>query len=270
MREEMKKCFDRGQFKAMFLFIYIITVISFIAESMMQEKASLFTSLRSSYESTFMTGINSFIGVIVMLLPVISGLIYADSYVEDRACGIHNYIASRCEMEKYLKRKAKIIVFATFMTFMIPMLLNLILSNIIFPQNGYESIFGIPMYALCSNYNKEILFDSLRIDNPCLYNILFAFLISLFASLFSLIIYGLLFFTKDNKLKTIFSVYIIYLAWEIFLGVLDFEKLSLFSYMWSYRKGNIIVMFTYIIGFLILGLVLTGIGIRKEIKDIGI
>ena len=269
MKVEFKKCFDRGQFKIMFLIIYIMTVLSFIAECMESTNCSM-TLLRSANESTFLTGANTFLHAMVMVMPIMASLIYADSYEEEKKNGINKYIATRIDIKRYLLGKGVVVFIMNFLCFFIPIIMNMLLCKWTFPKIGHDSIYGLPPYALELNYSQKILFNSLRLESPWIYNLVHALGVGLFAGILGLIIYGVFFISEKNKLKTVIEIYIIYVIWETVFGVLNVEKLRFTSYMVTGAYGTKPIMFGIFLVLFIIGMVLIGIGIKKESIDAGV
>lgn len=111
----------------------------------------------------------------------------------------------------------------------VPFLLNLILSNLIFPHN-HNVMFG--EYAMDNYYGmltgSSQLYTSLRpgfmhldlyLASPFLYNVLYLCILTAFAGLMSAVLMGLSFFLKKRKIILFFPFFIF---WYLSRNITEF------------------------------------------------
>ncbi len=269
MRLEIKKCIDRNEFKIVFLIIYSLALCSFIFEAVIFKGMDL-NLVRSAADLNMISGINSFLFVLVLVMPIMTSIIYADSYISEKNSGVFKYIITRIEVKKYLLKKAIVIFFINCMCLLIPICINILLCKLTFPSIGYDNHYGLPQYALTMSYSSDLLLDNVRMENVNMYNWIYAFNISIFAGLLGIISFGIFFLSKKQKYMTIISIYLTYVISEIAFGILNLKKFALSSYMMPMRYGNTTYMIGIILFLFILAVGLILLGINKEAKDIGI
>ncbi|MDD5622212.1 MAG: hypothetical protein PHQ09_03480 [Actinomycetota bacterium] len=247
---EFRNCINRREFKIVFLILFLISIAAYLIECFKYYGGNL-SSIRSAYDACIVKSSYSLfiIQFEAFLAPILALPVYSDSYYTDCRCGVHKYIMTRTNMKTYIASKGIIIFTVTFFIFFIPLLINQLLAFIAFPLNGYDNIFGLPLYYLY--YNKEYLFDFIRLQWPYLFNLIWMFFLSLFAGLFALLGYSMYFIFKKNRISVLIGLYMFFVLSELLLALLGFYRLSLLEYMFSTTRGYPLIMVLWVLVLLI-------------------
>lgn len=261
---EFRNCINKKEFKIVFLTLFFISIAAYFIECFEFYGDNL-SLIRSAYDSCIVKSTYSLIVISaeVLLAPILALLIYSDSYYTDCRCGAHKYILTRTNMKTYIASKGIVIFAVTFFTFFIPLLINQFLTFIAFPLQGYDNIFGYPLYFFY--YNKEYLFDFIRLQWPYLFNLIWMFFPSLFAALFALLGYSMYFIFKKNRISVLIGLYMFFILSEVLLAMLGFYRLSLSEYMLAPTRGYPVMMVLWILVLLIPAIfIIAGKGANDE------
>ncbi|WP_088225753.1 hypothetical protein [Desulfosporosinus sp. FKB] len=218
IKMELRNCLNRKQFKVMFIVLLLLVIYSFINTGLIVKGMSL-SGLRSGYEMSILQHPygQAILMTILFVLPLFANIIYSDSYIIDVKSGIYIYITTRSKKNVYIISKAIAVVVSTFITFYVPLVINVILSIITFPSISYETN-GVPPYII--EYNPEELLNWLRIQNPLVFSLVAIAIISLFASLYALLGYAISLNFGRNGLIPIAFVMLAYLVIDTFISLL--------------------------------------------------
>ncbi len=260
---EFRNCINRKEFKIVFLTLFFISIAAYLIECF-KSYGDYITFVRSAYDSCIVKSAYSFfiIQSEAVLAPVLALPIYSDSYYTDCRCGAYKNILTRTNTKTYIASKGIVVFAVTFFTFFIPLLTNQFLTLIAFPLKGYDSIFGNPLYYLY--YNKEYLFDFIRLQWPYLFNLIWMFFLSLFAALFALLGYSMYFIFKKDRISVLIGLYMSFILSELLLPMLGFYRLSLLEYMTFGTRGYPVMMVLWILALLIPAIFIIA---TKGIKD---
>lgn len=251
---ELKNCINRKEFKFIFSFLLFLSLGGFFI-GCYEFYGTQATFLRSAYEMSMIQDIysGSILQFIIILLPILSTIIYADSFYTEREDGTYTFILTRTKLRTYVISKAIAIFLITFMAFLIPLLINQGLSFITFPLEGLDNNFSLPPYDIgIQNYTSgsEYVFDFIRIQSPLLYNILRMMIISLLAAGFSLLSYGL-YFTKHaikrGKFFTVMSIFAVFILQELTLSSLGMSKYSISTYLRPSSIGDPLILIIWMV-----------------------
>lgn len=270
---ELINCINRKEYKLVLFTIMLISLGSFIV-SCISFYGSDILFIRSAYEMAIVEGNYSenFLGLLVIILPILSTLIYSSSYYEDRITGRYNTIAMRIETGKYIWSKVFVIFIVTFLTFFIPLLLNQILCFIAFPLEGLDTNQGLPFYDIgIQNYSSEYLFNFMKIQYPLFYNIFKIFLISIFASLWGVFSYSIHFIDymqRKGKYPILIFSFMAYILLDLILSFLGMYEYSHFNFLLPNGVGEEKVVLIWIISMAVINLVLLLMfGNKNRIKN---
>lgn len=242
---EVRNCIKRLEFKLMLLCLFIISIGTFWVDCYNYYGRNL-CNLRSAYELGIIQSLNFkiILQLLIVILPIISCVIYSDSYYKDYKSGIYKTILTKVEKMNYFLSKAVVNFFITFLVFFIPLVINQILYCIAFPCKGYFNNYGLPYYDIgYTNFNSLYVLDLLRIKSPLLYNLTYILNISLFAGTFALLVFSFQLYYKRNGFMIPVGVFIIYIMLSILID--DFIQINNISIL-KYLQPNVVGKFRII------------------------
>jgi len=146
----------------------------------------------------------------MFLLPLLPALAYADTYYLDIKTGAYKSILTRCRKNNYILAKGIVIFVSGFIVVLVPLLINQLLYFIIAPLHSTKNLLGWPAYMFIPTHN--MIFESLFLSNPYLYNILYMLLAGLVGSLAALMSYSISFITNKSRLIIVAAPLVIYLV----------------------------------------------------------
>lgn len=230
IKVELKKCFNRKEFKIIFIVIIGAILLDFflLCKEYYGEHLSY---VMPAYNGTIITNIvkSPLEPIISILLPLTVSIIYSDSYLSEENMGIGNLIDTRVGRKTNIKSKVIAIIIISFFVVFIPLIINMILSLIAFPFNGYNT-FGLPDYKRLSYVSDEIALGYMQIYYPYINLCIFIFIRSLYSVAFALLSFGISFYSKRNKYISILSAFIINMVFVMIFEIISrFFSLSKFS-----------------------------------------
>lgn len=260
---EYKRLLTDKKFKLIFLIFLSLILASFTYTCYTVYGENL-SSIRAYYEMSIIQGIpSSFIrSALIILLPLISSIIYSDSYYQEYSTGVYKNIVTKISRKKYLLSKIIVNFSIVFFILFFLLFINELLTLITFPLQGYDSNFSLPSYSIITH--NEWFLDILRLSKPYLYNIVIIFNFCLISSILSTLTLVLCFSNTKKWLINCFSVFIFYITLMILSQILKIPQLSFSSYIVFPAVGNIqsFLIIILILVFLILSLLLYSI--KKE------
>lgn len=174
-------------------------------------------------------GFNDFWTYFTIFFPFVIVLPFATSLITDAQCHVLAPIWVRSSVPRYFVSKLAVSFAGGALVIGVPFLLNLILSNLIFPHN-HNVMFG--EYAMDNYYGmltgSSQLYTSLRpgfmhldlyLASPFLYNVLYLCILTAFAGLMSAVLMGLSFFLKKRKIILFFPFFIF---WYLSRNITEF------------------------------------------------
>lgn len=268
LKLELKSCWKRAELHFIVNFMLIISIASFLIECIPFYGMNL-SFVRSAAESTLIQGTYASMlrTTLLIILPLICSLIYADSFYIDYKTGVYKSIITRTDKRKYIMIKSIVVFISTFFVFFITLFVNLVLCLIVFPKYGFDNIYSLPPYDIgVQNYNSMYLFDFLRIQAPFFYNIVSVVIISMFAGLISVLTYSVYFmFLSKNRIVGTMVVFICYILSNIAFPVLGFPNLSLYEQIKPNHIGHFYQIVTWMIVLFILSICfIVSKGMKRE------
>ncbi|OXM16591.1 hypothetical protein [Paenibacillus herberti] len=253
---EWRLCSQRITFQVLTFLFFMLSIGAFLFVCYRNYGTDLLY-VRSAYEMSILQGTSTRIVLTMelMLLPLMTPLIYSDSFTRDIHSGIFKGILTRVEIRTYLVAKAIIIFLVSFLIIFIPLLINQLLCLLAFPKLGFDNRYNLPPYDIgFQNYDSEAILDVLRLESPLLYNVTFMLLISLMGAAFSLFSYGI--FLLFNK-----SRFVVFSGMFLFITIFNLGLSAIVSYRWSFTNllvpgnpGSLEVLFFWFL-VLILGFI---------------
>ena len=164
---ELSHCLKRKEFHFAFTLALLISMTAFIMECMAFYGSNL-TYVRSSAESSIIQGTysNTVRTTLIVMLPIISSIIYADSFYTDFKSGIYQQIVTRVSKSKFIITRAFVIFVMTFGSLFLALMVNVLLCMIAFPEKGFDNVYSLPPYDLgVQNYHDDYFLDLFRMIN---------------------------------------------------------------------------------------------------------
>ncbi len=267
---EMKKCFDRTQFKVIFLILLMVSLLSFVSEVMWVKSTGFLSIQRAGFEKTTVYGVNQTIFIVAELLPFISGYVFADAFLEEKKIGMIPYAATRTDLKTFLRKRAVVVFLMTTFCVSVPLLVNIALCRAVFPTVSFENIYGLPQYAVLDNYFHAVMYEPIRLLNPWVYNLIFALQSGVIVGIFGLIMYGIFFFVEENSFKVVVLFNGVYLLYDYIMDKLHFVNWRIRNYVVPFGASRVSNMFILFGGFFLIAVILIHVGIVKAGNDIGV
>lgn len=260
---EYKRFLKSKRFNLIFLFLLMVILSSFTYSCYIFYGDNL-SSIRASYEMSIIQGIPSSFArsTLIVLLPLISSIIYSDSYSQEHSTGVYINIVTKISRKKYLLAKILANFSIVFVMLFSLLCINELLTFIAFPLQGYDSNFLFPSYSIISH--KSWFLDTLRLSKPYAFNFIIILNFCLISSFISTITLILTFFNRYKWIVNCFIVFISYIALMILSHILNIPKFSLTSYISFPAIGDIYSLFLLI---LILSILILGIFLQALRRD---
>ncbi|WML37966.1 hypothetical protein RCG19_11975 [Neobacillus sp. OS1-2] len=268
LKAEIQSCLKRKDIHITFLLMLIISISAFVIECLSFYGLDL-KFVRSSAESSLFQGVyaGSVKATLIFILPLLSSLIYSDSFYTDYHNGVLKTIITKVNKSKYITYKAITIFSLTFAVIFISLFINLILSAITFPSTGFDNVGALPAYDIgVQNYKNGYFLEILRLESPFLFNVISVFILSLFGGLFSILTLGIYFLClSKNKIVGLFLSFLFYVCINLLLAFLGFDKLTLTYQLDTTHIGTISQLLLWIIFILAISIYLLKKGIDQEL-----
>ncbi len=172
-----------------------------------------------------------------LLIFFISSLTFSDSQFVDGKINAKNMIITRCSRKSYILSGAFVNLSGAFLVILIPFLLSLIFSFLIFPIHSSVQYFSnAPTWS--SPDKIYALFPSLIYCHPFLYDILAIFYMAVCAGIFAMLSFTLSFFIKRRLLILCIPTLLIIMEDMLFPGNNAF---SYYLYMVGMRDTSIFI-----------------------------
>lgn len=232
-------------------------------------------SMRSCYDMSLVmpyAGINSIWYTFVLLLPIIGGGVYSDSFYNMKKNNITNYVFTRVNPKRNIYTKEIVIMIVSFIIVVIPLTVNFLINTIVFETVGRDNNYSLPSYDIgIQNYHPGEWMEFCRIQNPLKYIILKIIMTGLVAASLAVFVYAISFVTKitdKNQNLPIIIVFLIYNVMETLPEILDnksLNKICLSNYLYSCLEGLSSVIFvTELVGILLISNIIIYIYGRKN------
>jgi len=260
VKNDIYRCIKGIKYKIVFslifffvIFIYLLTVFSAIGKTSLDLLATNYMSiiLNPEYRSA--------IHLVILIFPIISCLLYADSYSYEKEKTICNYYILRVDSKKYIASKAISIIMINFISILFVFGCNEILTIIAVPNIGVANEYGLAAYEL---YGKtpDIFLPEIHDNMPYIYNFIIITIMSLYSSCLGLFTLG--FSLVFGHIKRLYQCIYVFLIVNIITILLPVEyQVPMYIQTAPGKLSSLIISIT---GWLVLGGILTMIGIRKE------
>ena len=268
MRTQLIAAFNRRNQRVAFLIVYCLSAISFIIENIMESAENVNKSmLRYWSDVSLVGGTDGCIRVLVIIMPVISCIIYADSIEEEVREGVLRNIAVRTDVRKYLRMKTIVIFIANFLTTLIPLLINFLMCRITFPDFHYDNKYGYLPYTSISD-NSGYYLGNMAIIKGTEYTFLITLNICVFSGILGIAAYAAFLNFKGKEHEIVAGLYSAYILAILITSFTGHSEWSIQSYCITDGIGNISCQFVLIMILLLLSVFFIEIGIRKVNDDL--
>lgn len=237
---EVKHCFTSRKFKIIFLMCTIIAIMSFLVNVNFYYGKNII-EIRSAFDVNIINGTKSSAirMVILTLLPLISLLLYSDSFLIDYNTGMYKNIISRISSKKYILNKIIVIVTISFFTIFYMFLLNEILCLITFPIDGISDNFGNPSFV--KTYVPDAFLALTKLRNPYLYDFIMIMIYSCIAMLHALLYFAISLFFKHKRVVFMIGYFIVWQVVDILFQALGIYKYHI-NYIINSNSGSFSVL----------------------------
>lgn len=255
---DLNNCIKNRKFKIAFSIIFIASVLEFLGKGMEYFGKTSLDLIESNNLSIILSESNrGIILLIILAIPLIVCSIYSDSYLYESQRGIDNYYFIRVSRRKYFISKIIVIFIVSFLSILIPLGINEILTYIALPNIGVKTGYGLPIYEVI-NVNSNIFMDNLYRIHPYIYNVFIILLISLYGAMIAVIAFNLSLFIK-MKASTLY-IYI-FLIVNIIQIIIPMQfTIELYIQTWPGEFKNFIIT---IFCWIMVVILTTIFGVRK-------
>ncbi|WP_156900553.1 hypothetical protein [Anaerovorax odorimutans] len=244
--EEIKKITRRKQFFIMTIVLFGAVFLDFYA-TCGHYYGNQLSLVPSAYQSIIIY--NYFptpISIVFegFIFPLAVSIIASDIYYDEKVLGINNLVVTRISRKTYVYYKIWSIIIVVFIVTTLPLLINILLSLIAFPVQGYYTCFTTP-FKLLMRPDKTKVLASLDAWYPYLHVFVFLCIRGVFAVSSAIFAFSISFAQKANKYFILLSAMIFYIIYELLISFIGEIPLL------SDRKSEIIL--TNILGVNIYG-----------------
>jgi hypothetical protein len=161
-----------------------------------------------------------FAPILTFLLPVIASIPFSNSYILDRELNIDVILRNKSGNTNYFISKAIASALAAFLVFLIPLIVNICINELVFPKtyldaNGQD--FGTLLYSeyIYSEEEREYYSLNFFLSHPQFYNLSIALLTAIYAAICGLAAFSISFFVKRFRYLTCVPMLILSLLGNI-------------------------------------------------------
>ena len=240
IKMELKNCINQMEFKFIFSILWCISIGGFIINCFMY-KNSYYQFLRAANENFILvsTSTRAIIIVLALFFPLLAMSIYSGSFKKEERSNLTQLIILRTSKKRYIWSKAIAIFIITFLSFLIPLLINQLLCYLTFPIEGFDNRWALPNYDLIRRYENTDLFDFFRIQYPFIYNLLYILIYSTLGGLIALLAYGVNFVQKFKSIKELqvnIIIFVIFMLSSFSSQILKIPIMDFLSYTQAGKK----------------------------------
>lgn len=260
---ELKKALTRGSFKiAIFIGLVFNLLYQFlyrlkIPHNYLEEYYKM--SVSSVYNNFIFFNLTSISNIYYIMLPLIAGIVYCDSYIEDKKSGYIKFVFIRKEKVNYFISKFLSNFISTGIAVSLPLLIGFLINLLTYPSVPTHASLGI------TTIMSGGLFASLFYKHPFIYTILWILIYFVYAGIFATA--GLTFsiFVENKFIVSIFP-FVLWVAIEVVCEIFDKGLYSPYQFLFLSRAQmfNVIAGEAIICIFISILIILIG-GLRSEI-----
>lgn len=218
LRFQLSRMVRCREYRAAMLLSSLVACGVFLAETVTNSKVDR-SAILSASEVVCSYGLSTGWSIFSALWPFLVVLPFATSFVEDKKNQCINAAVSRGSYETYLSSKVIASGLGSASVVFIPLLVNLLLCYIVFPQNHnflYASYQGQMYTAIMLGENRLYASDSptyfllsFYLANPLLYQFMYLFILGIFSGLCGAAVMALSFRFSKYKILLFLPLYVL-------------------------------------------------------------
>lgn len=203
----------------------------------------------------------------MQFLPILIVVPTACAYITDKDTRIKVYIESRCGKKCYWYTKILSVFIATFLVFVIPFLIELLMSSICFDitSKGDPSLFE---YYQTVELDNRYMFSKLYINNGLLYGIVMTIILCLIFAILATFNFSITTFSIFKfKIFTFFPIYLMLYIIKFIQRVAKLDySVDYFSLLrlFNFQTKNYWVYTTFFTALIIISILLINIKIKRD------
>lgn len=216
----MKIMLKRKSFWYVLTFMLIIA-IGMYAMNVLKYKGYNIDNAPDACASYYLDYGNAYAPYILFLFPILLVMPYADIHMKDCVNGTNLLYLTRSKRREWYFAQALVVMIGTFIVFLIPSLLNILLNAITFAENGNYVQTGDYQYSYNyfwglegNNIMRDVLekgakLGSIICNSPQLYNVMYAFLIAGTGAVLAYFAYAISMILGKGKIYIYLLVFVI-------------------------------------------------------------
>ena len=241
LRQEIKRGSTKNSFWITVVVMVIFSCIYVLKQPVYSSEEFLDVYIKggslTAYDSFIFFNLSKSANILILILPLLSSLVYSDTYLEDKKSGFLKFIYMRSEKKKYLRTKFLANFIVSGLAVAIPIMISFIFLRLRIPSGEPNPILGV------NTIFPTQLFPKLFYSHPNIYILLWIVIYFIYAGAFSSLGLSLSIFIK-NRIAVLFSPFIIChvigIALE-FLGGYKYYPLN-FLYLSLYKSFTVIIL----------------------------
>lgn len=180
---------------------------------------------------------NVFFQILLMILPIVAVVPFADTFFEERSNKTVEFCISKSSNNGYYFSKIFAVFISGFIVIAVPLLINIALNFIAFPVDSSitSSNTSIENSHIFDSAIKTVMFENLFAQNMYLYNLLYCFFSSFTGGLIAVAVFQLSFFYENNRILLLCSFFLIYNFYSIIFQRFGLNEFCLDSYIFAGR-----------------------------------
>lgn len=238
LTSQFKLMITTRTFKVSFTLIFVMAMVSYLYP-LFQFRNTDITLMRSASSLFMLNDLGRFHSYFKILLPILVVFPFVFSYLDDVNFKTFPYLLTRQSKRAYFTSKYFVTISGAFLIFFIPFMINFILCYITFPENNntflgnyYDLNYEGLLLGTTSGINTQysgLPFLSIFLASPILYNILFIFIASIFASALASFAFAFSLFFKKHKILLILPTFILirlFIFLNVYMNSLQYRGVS--------------------------------------------
>lgn len=238
---QLSLLFRRTSFIATFTLMCVYAIAAFLIDCFEHYGEAVITVPAAKYMLMCSEHFNYLYFLLVPFFSLVAAIPFADTFFEERKNKTIEYCIIRCDNNKYYFSKLSIVFFSGFVIMCIPLIINYLLNFIAFPLDSSVDFTNFSV-AESGIYNTGIetlvVLKGLFATNMYAYQFIHILLLSVACGFISVIVFQISFFYKKNRIRLIFSFFLIYQIYTIVLSYFNGSEFIFDNYIFSSQIFN--------------------------------
>lgn len=258
---ELKKALSRGSFRVAILIGLLLNMVyqfryqPIIPNNYLEQYYKM--SVSSVYNNFIFFNLSPIGNIYFIILPLIAGIVYCDSYVEDKKSGYIKFIFLRRNKTNYFISKFLANFISTGIAVSFPILLGFLINLLLYPSIPLHSSLGI------TTIMSGGLFASLFYQHPILYTLLWILIYFVYGGIFATCGFMFSIFIENRFIVSIIP-FILWIGVEIVCEIVDKGRFSPYQFLFLSRSQSINVILGEAVFVVIVCLLIIFIGGYKS------